>query len=138
MATEAEKIVTDFCNAWPRKNIDELMAFFTDDAVYHNIPIEPAKGKDAIRSVINTFLPMARSIQFKVLHTATNGNVVFNERVDIFDLGNGKTISLPVAGVFEVTGSKIAPGATTSTWRGTPSRCSSSFFILFPFPLGRD
>jgi limonene-1,2-epoxide hydrolase len=111
MATDAEKIVTDFCNAWPRKNIEELLAFFTDDAVYHNIPLDSAKGKDAIRSVINTFLPMARSLQFKVLHSACNGNVVFNERVDIFDLGNGKTISLPVAGVFEVTGSKI------SAWR---------------------
>jgi limonene-1,2-epoxide hydrolase len=111
MATDAEKIVTDFCNAWPRKNVDELLAFFTDDAVYHNIPLESAKGKDAIRGVINTFLPMARSLQFKVLHSAGNGNVVFNERVDIFDLGNGKTISLPVAGVFEVTGSKI------SAWR---------------------
>ena len=111
MATDAEKIVTDFCNAWPRKNVDELLAFFTDDAVYHNIPLESAKGKEAIRGVINTFLPMARSLQFKVLHSAGNGNVVFNERVDIFDLGNGRTISLPVAGVFEVTGSKI------SAWR---------------------
>jgi limonene-1,2-epoxide hydrolase len=111
MATDAEKIVTDFCNAWPRKNVDELLAFFTDDAVYHNIPLESAKGKDAIRGVINTFLPMARSLHFKVLNSAGNGNIVFNERVDIFDLGNGKTISLPVAGVFEVTGSKI------SAWR---------------------
>jgi limonene-1,2-epoxide hydrolase len=111
MATDAEKIVTDFCNAWPRKNVDELLAFFTDDAVYHNIPLEPAKGKEAIRGVINTFLPMARSLQFKILNSAGNGNIVFNERVDVFDLGNGKTISLPVAGVFEVTGSKI------SAWR---------------------
>ncbi len=64
MATDAERIVTDFCNAWPRKNVDELLAFFTEDAVYHNIPLESAKGKDAIRGVINTFLPMARSLQF--------------------------------------------------------------------------
>src|SRR5271168_1446730 len=112
MATEAEKVVTEFCNAWPRKNVDELLAFFTDDAVYHNIPLEPAKGKEAIKTVINTLiLPMVKSLHFKVLKTASNGNVVFNERVDIFDLGNGKTISLPVAGVFEVTGSKI------SAWR---------------------
>ncbi|MGA7870070.1 MAG: limonene-1,2-epoxide hydrolase family protein [Candidatus Binatus sp.] len=111
MATDAEKIVTEFCNAWPRKNIDELLGFFTDDAVYHNIPLEPAKGKEAIRAVINMFLPMAKSIQFKVLRSAGAGNVVFNERVDVFDLGNGKTISLPVAGVFEVSGSKI------SAWR---------------------
>ena len=111
MATDAEKVVTEFCNAWPRKNIDELLGFFTDDAVYHNIPLEPARGKAAIRGVINTFLPMAKSLHFKVLKSASSGNVVFNERVDVFDLGNGKTISLPVAGVFEVTGSKI------SAWR---------------------
>ena len=111
MATDAEKVVTEFCNAWPRKNIDELLGFFTDDAVYHNIPLEPAKGKAAIKGVINQFLPMAKSLHFKVLHSAGSGNIVFNERVDIFDLGNGKSIQLPVAGVFEVTGNKI------SAWR---------------------
>jgi limonene-1,2-epoxide hydrolase len=111
MATEAEKIVTDFCNAWPRKNIEELLAFFTDDAVYHNIPTEPARGKAAIRTVINSFLPAAKSIEFKVLKSAGAGNFVMNERVDVFDLGGGKTISLPVAGAFEVNGGKI------SAWR---------------------
>jgi limonene-1,2-epoxide hydrolase len=111
MATDAEKVVTEFCNAWPRKNIEELLGFFTEDAVYHNIPLEPVKGKAAIRAGINTFLPMAKSLHFKVLHSASNGNMVFNERVDVFDLGNGKTIQLPVAGVFEVTGNKI------SAWR---------------------
>jgi limonene-1,2-epoxide hydrolase len=112
MATDAEKIVTDFCNAWPRKNVEELLAFFTGDAVYHNIPFEPAKGKEAIRGVFNTLiLPGVNSLHFKVLHSASSGNRVFNERVDSFDLDNGKTISLPVAGVFEVTGSKI------SAWR---------------------
>jgi limonene-1,2-epoxide hydrolase len=112
MAPDAEKIVTDFCNAWPRKNVDELLGFFTDDAVYHNIPFEPAKGKAAIKAVINTLvLQNVKSLHFKVMHSAGNGNIVFNERVDVFDLDNGKTVSLPVAGVFEVTGSKI------SAWR---------------------
>jgi limonene-1,2-epoxide hydrolase len=108
MATDAEKVVNEFCNAWPRKNVEELLGFFTEDAVYHNIPMEPLRGKAAIKAGINTFLPMAKSLQFKVIHTASAGNVVMNERVDIFDLGNGKTISLPVAGVFEVNGGKIA------------------------------
>ena len=111
MATDAEKVVTEFCNTWPRKNIEELLGFFTDDAVYHNIPFEPARGKDAIRAAINTFLPMAKSLHFKVLNSASAGQVVFNERIDVFELGNGKTISLPVAGVFEVSGAKI------SAWR---------------------
>jgi limonene-1,2-epoxide hydrolase len=54
---------------------------------------------------------MVKSLHFKVLHSASAGNLVFNERVDVFDMDNGKTISLPVAGVFEVSGNKI------SAWR---------------------
>jgi len=106
MPTDAEKVVNEFCNAWPRKNIEELLAFFSDDAVYHNIPMEPARGKAAIKAVINSFLPMSKSIEFKILHTAATGNVVMNERIDIFDTGS-KKISLPVAGVFEVNNGKI-------------------------------
>jgi limonene-1,2-epoxide hydrolase len=110
MATDAEKLVTDFCNAWPRKNIEELLGFFTEDAVYHNIPMEAARGKAAIRAGINSFLPGAKSIEFKILHSASKGNVVFNERVDTIDLG-AKKVVLPVTGVFEVSGGKI------SAWR---------------------
>jgi limonene-1,2-epoxide hydrolase len=110
MASDAEKVVTEFCNAWPRKNIDELLGFFTEDAVYHNIPMEAARGKAAIRAAINTFLPGSKSIEFKILKSAANGNVVFNERVDFIDLG-AKKIQLPVTGVFEISGGKI------SAWR---------------------
>jgi len=109
MAETSQETVTKFCTAWSRRNLAELMEFFTDDAVYQNIPLGPgAKGKEAIKAVINSFLPMAKGLEFKVLNSAANGNVVFNERVDIFDLGGGKKIELPVAGVFEVRGGKIA------------------------------
>jgi limonene-1,2-epoxide hydrolase len=106
MATDSEKIVSDFCKAWPRRSLDELMSFFAEDAVYHNIPMAPAKGKDAIRNLINTFLPMASAVEFKVLKTAASGDIVMNERVDIFQIAN-KRVELPVAGVFEVQNGKI-------------------------------
>ncbi len=109
MAEGSQETVNKFCAAWSRRNLDELMGFFTDDAEYQNIPMGPAaKGKEAIKKVINSFLPMAKGLEFKVLNTAANGNVVFNERMDIFDLGGGKKIELPVAGVFEVRGDKVA------------------------------
>ena len=110
MATESEKLVNDFCETWKSRNLDRIMSFFTDDAVYHNIPMEPARGKDAIRQVINSFLPMATAVEFKILRSASSGNVVLNERIDAFEMG-GKHVELPVAGVFEVRNGKI------STWR---------------------
>ena len=110
MANEAEKVVNDFCKAFERKNIEEIMGYFSDDAVYHNMPMEPAKGKDAIRKTINSFLPGSDKISFKILHTASNGNIVFNERIDMFDIGE-KRVELPVAGLFEIKSGKI------SLWR---------------------
>ena len=106
MANDAEKVVADFCQAFTRKNIDEIMGYFTDDAVYHNMPMEPARGKDAIRATINSFLPGSDRIEFKILHTASNNNIVFNERMDMFDMGE-KRVEVPVAGMFEVRGGKI-------------------------------
>ena len=101
-----EDVVRLFCEAWSRMDIDELLSFFTDDAVYHNIPMKPAKGKVAIRRVIGGFLKMARSFEFKIIHSAANDNIVFNERIDSIQL-NAKRIELPVAGIFEFEGGKI-------------------------------
>ena len=107
MPTSNEKIVQDFCAAWARKNIDELLSFFTPDAVYHNIPLEPLNGVAAIRETINMFAAPAQSIEFEMLNIASSGDVVFTERVDRFTM-MGKTVSLPVAGVFELRNGKIA------------------------------
>lgn len=111
MSAENEKIVTDFCRAWSRMNMDEILGFMTDDAVYHNIPMAPAKGKAAIRAVVEGFLKMSEAIDFKILHSAGAGSVVMNERVDSFTYKGGKKGSVPVVGVFEVSGGKI------SAWR---------------------
>ncbi len=110
MPSDAEKVVSDFCKAWSRRNLDEILGYFTEDAVYHNVPVDPAKGKTAIAGVINSFLPMASHVEFRVMKSASNGNIVFNERMDIFHMGQ-KVVELPVAGVFEVTNGKI------SLWR---------------------
>jgi limonene-1,2-epoxide hydrolase len=106
MATANEQVIEAFCAAWARRDVEEILGFFTDDAVYHNIPMEPAVGIDAIRAVIEMFVPPADEIAFTVHNVASAGDVVFNERTDRFVTG-GTSIALPVAGVFEVRDGKI-------------------------------
>ncbi|MGQ0804924.1 MAG: limonene-1,2-epoxide hydrolase family protein [Actinomycetota bacterium] len=101
------EIVRKFCAAWPDNDLDALMAFFTDDAVYHNIPVDPVNGVDAIRSTIAGFTQGVEKIEFRVDNIAADGNVVMTERVDVFHLP-GRTIELPVMGTFEVKDGKIA------------------------------
>ena len=72
--------------------------------------MEPLVGHAAIRSFAEPFLKDAQSAVFEIKHTTSAGNVVMNERVDTFVIGP-KTISLPVAGIFEITAGKI------SAWR---------------------
>ena len=107
MSADNEKLVTDFCQAWSKKNTDEVLDYLTEDCFYHNIPMEPCIGHDAIRKFVEPFLGGADRVQFDILHTTSTGNVVMNERVDHFVMGE-KKLSLPVAGVFEIQNGKIA------------------------------
>ena len=36
-----------------RKDSDEILEFFSDDAVYHNMPMAPVQGKAAINTVLD-------------------------------------------------------------------------------------
>lgn len=107
MSAENEKLVREFCAAWSRRDIDELLGFFTDDAVYHNLPMAPVTGHEAIRGVFQFFVPPSEKIEWELRHVASVGPVVFTERVDRFVMA-GKLVELPVAGVFEIRDGKIA------------------------------
>jgi limonene-1,2-epoxide hydrolase len=102
-----EQLVRDFCAAWSRLDPEELIGYFTDDAVYHNMPGPPTTGKEAIAKSIRSFLGGWQKTTWDIDNLATKGNLVFTERVDRTDAG-GKHVDLPVAGVFEVDGEKIA------------------------------
>ncbi len=102
-----EETVNAFCEAIATGDLDTILGHFRDDAVYHNIPMAPVQGTDAIRATLAGFMSPGTVVEFKVLHQAVNGNVVLNERVDVFTTGD-KVISLPVMGTFEVLDGKIA------------------------------
>ena len=100
-------LVSRFCAAWSSFDLDAIAGYFTDDAVYHNIPMEAVTGKDAIRSTIEGFAGGVESIEFRVVHITGTDDVVLTERVDVFNLP-GKSIELPVMGTFELRDGKIA------------------------------
>jgi len=51
------EVVRRFCAAWSDNvGAGELAAFFTEDAVYHNIPLAPVTGREAIAKTISSFI----------------------------------------------------------------------------------
>jgi limonene-1,2-epoxide hydrolase len=108
MTRSAEELVTEFCKRWSSPNPDELAGYFTEDAVYHNIPMEAVQGREAIRDFIAGFTAAFDGIDFQVHRQVSDGTVVMNERTDVLRRKDGGEIPLPVAGVFEVRDAKIA------------------------------
>ena len=100
------EIVRDFCDAWTRLDIEELMGYFSDDAVYHNMPGPPAEGRTAVRGTIERFLRGWDKTIWEIVRIASSGNTVLAERVDRTDAGE-KHVDLPVVGVFEIEDGKI-------------------------------
>ena len=54
---DPETIIREFLASWPKRNVERFLEYFTDDAVYHNMPLDPVTGKNGIREVLNLFLP---------------------------------------------------------------------------------
>lgn len=102
MAVNCEKVVSDLFAAWTRLNLDEVMSYFAEDAVWDNVPMSPAKGRAAIREMTQGFMKDADGFSAKILRSVHDGNVVFNERVDTISMKNGKQAAIPVAGMFEL------------------------------------
>ena len=113
--------ITDgFIKAWCDRDLDAIMEHFTEDAVYINIPMEPAnEGKEAIRAFIDGFIGTTTEIEF-IVHNQVEGpdGIVMNERTDRLKMGE-QWVELPVMGVYEFRDGKIC------AWR--------DYFDMAPF-----
>jgi limonene-1,2-epoxide hydrolase len=99
-------LVREFCDAWIRMDPDDLAEYFTDDGVYHNIPMAPMEGKENIRAGLAGMKAMISSIRFDIHHQVATGDIVMNERTDHLVMGDNQ-VALPVVGVFEIADGKI-------------------------------
>lgn len=93
--------------AFNTKDVDAIMEFFTDDAVYHNMPMGPVKGTEGVRGLITGFIGPAEKLDWEILNIAQTGNTVLAERIDRFVI-NGKEVVLPCFGAFDMRDGKIA------------------------------
>lgn len=99
-------IVREFISTWSRLDPVELAAFFAEDGVYHNMPMQPVKGRKAIEGLVRGFTASWTETQWEIRHLFAQGDVVFAERIDHTRMGE-KHVDLPCAGVFELRDGKI-------------------------------
>jgi len=107
MTRSPDALVTEFCKLWASPDPDEIARYFAEDAVYHNIPMQPVHGREAIKEFIAGFVAAVDGIDFDVHRQISDGNLVVNERTDVIRRHDGGKVPLPVMGVFEVQNDRI-------------------------------
>jgi limonene-1,2-epoxide hydrolase len=108
-AAANDRLVRDFVAAWERRDSDFIIGCFTDDAVYHSMPLSPIEGKQAIAEWVRRFEDTTPG-RLEVHHQIATADLVMNERTDRIVL-NGHPVTLPITGVFEMQDGRI------SAWR---------------------
>jgi limonene-1,2-epoxide hydrolase len=108
MTSSADDVVTEFGKLWATSDVEKLAGYFTEDAVYHNIPMQPLHGRTAVKEFIEGFTVAHDGIDFRIHRQLSNGLLVMNERTDVLRRKDGGEIHLPVAGIFEIRNERIA------------------------------
>ena len=106
VSDSTESVVRNFLAAWKRSDIDELVSFISDDAVYTDGPRGTHHGIDVIKAELQSMVKMVPSTIIDVTTLVANGDTVMTERVDTFEV-QGKSFGLELAAVFKVENGRI-------------------------------
>lgn len=107
----AEEIVNTFIARVVAKDLDGACELVAADVEYDNVPMGKVEGPEGIKATLGPMVEGLDEVEFVVLRQTATGNVVMNERVDRFRIGD-RWADLPVAGVFEV-----GPDGLITLWR---------------------
>lgn len=102
----AQAVVEEFIDAWNRMDFDAIIGALDRDVLYHNIPLKPLQGREAVRDYLQEAWRF-ESVDWQTINIAVAGNIVLTERIDNFVI-NGTHVSLPVMGTFEIVDNRIA------------------------------
>ena len=106
-AQQPEDIVNSFIAKIEARDLDDALEHVSEDCYYDNVPIGDMTGKEDMLQFLSGLLKGDGPVEFEVVRQTCTGNTVMNERLDRFNTASGRSIELPVMGIFEVTGGLI-------------------------------
>ena len=107
MSNDPKTVVTEFCEAWERGSVEEVLSFLAPDIVYQNVPLPVMHGSDEAAQFLAPILRNTTKVEFIVLGIAASGEQVLTERLDRLHFPTG-IVDIPLMGIFVVRDGKIA------------------------------
>ena len=96
-----QEVVAGFIAAIESRDVDAALAFLAEGVSYENMPMDPIVGREMTGVVLHSYLDLSTEVEWRIVREVLDGDVVINERVDRFHIGDG-WLELPVAGFWEV------------------------------------
>lgn len=106
-----EAVVRDLFAAFSRRDISEILEFFTETAVYHKIPMARFSGHSQITETLREFFVEGLTVEFQLQNILANDHRVMTERITRV-IHNGVVRDIPIMGIFEFDNS-----TRISAWR---------------------
>lgn len=111
MGSDPRDLVREFFAAWTDHDPAKVASFFTEDGVYHNIPMEKVQGREAIEALVSGWLAQMGAVEFRFDRLIVDGDTIVMERADLVEGPAGEPRELAVMGIMELRDGKI------SAWR---------------------
>lgn len=106
MSMTPSETVDAFLTAFEAMDFDGALPYLSDDCEYTNVPMGTVRGHAGVRQVLEPFFAPIHENEFVISRKASDGPVVFLERLDRHRLDHGWR-ELPVNSVFEVHDGRI-------------------------------
>jgi limonene-1,2-epoxide hydrolase len=105
VAAEIE-VVRSFIDALEAKDIDRVLDLADPAIVYQNVPLPPARGREAFERQMRWFERYVTEFAVDLTHAAAEGPIVLTERTDVMRIGRLQA-EFWVCGTFEVRDGKV-------------------------------
>jgi len=103
----ATQVVRSLFQAVENNDREQVLEHFAEDGVFHNIPMEPAQGHEAIWQAFAPIHDICGGIEWLVHNICeTNDGKVMTERTDRYQI-NDKWCEFRVMGIFEIVDGKV-------------------------------
>jgi limonene-1,2-epoxide hydrolase len=103
-------VVRAFLGALARLDVAAAIDLLSDDVVYQNVPLPPARGRRAVEQQLRWLARHGSGFEVEYHNVAANGATVLTERTDVLIFGRVRA-AFWVCGTFEVHDGRI------SLWR---------------------
>jgi len=103
------EIVRAYIAAFEARDMNRIVAMTAPDIIYHNIPMEVVRGREAFEKLQASFIGRSIEVRWEILNIAqADDGAVLTERVDHFLMPKDRRISVRVMGIFELSEGLVA------------------------------